>query len=49
MDCRRALKLSQGALLGVPQLTVEQIRRLIREAGCEPVERDTLYREVRRA
>jgi aminodeoxyfutalosine synthase len=30
------------------ELTVEQIRRLIREAGCEPVERDTLYREVRR-
>jgi len=26
------------------RLTVEQIRRLIREAGCEPVERDTLYR-----
>jgi aminodeoxyfutalosine synthase len=27
-------------------LTVETIRRLIREAGCEPVERDTLYRRV---
>jgi aminodeoxyfutalosine synthase len=30
------------------ELTVDQIRRLIREAGCEPVERDTLYRKVRR-
>lgn len=28
------------------ELGVEQIRRLIREAGCEPVERDTLYRPV---
>ena len=27
-------------------LTVEQIHRLIREAGREPVERDTLYRRV---
>jgi len=27
-------------------LTVEQLRRLIEEAGCEPVERDTLYRPV---
>lgn len=27
-------------------LTVEQLHRLIREAGCEPVERDTLYRRV---
>ena len=27
-------------------LTVDQIRRLIAEAGREPVERDTLYREV---
>ena len=30
------------------ELTVPQIRRLIREAGYEPVERDSLYREVRR-
>ena len=30
------------------QLTVDQICRLIREAGFEPVERDTLYRPVRR-
>ncbi len=30
------------------ELSVEQIGRLIREAGCEPVERDTLYRPVRR-
>ena len=28
------------------ELTVPQIRRLLEEAGCEPVERDTLYREV---
>src|SRR5258705_1282481 len=27
-------------------LTTEQIRRLISEAGREPVERDTLYRRV---
>jgi len=27
-------------------LSVEEIRRLIREAGREPIERDTLYREV---
>jgi len=30
------------------ELSVEQIRRLIREAGCEPVERDSLYRVVER-
>ena len=30
------------------ELTVAQIRRLIREAGFEPVERDTLYRLVQR-
>lgn len=30
------------------ELTVDQIRRLIREAGCIPVERDTLYRPVAR-
>ncbi len=30
------------------ELTVDQIRRLVREAGCEPVERDTLYRPVNR-
>lgn len=29
-------------------LTVEDIRRLIEEAGRQPVERDTLYREVHR-
>jgi aminodeoxyfutalosine synthase len=29
-------------------LSVEQIQRLIREAGWEPVERDTLYRRVLR-
>lgn len=31
------------------ELTVAQIRQLIREAGCEPVERDTLYRPVQRS
>jgi aminodeoxyfutalosine synthase len=30
------------------ELNVEDIKRLIREAGRIPVERDTLYREVRR-
>jgi aminodeoxyfutalosine synthase len=29
-------------------LSVEQIRRLIEEAGREPVERDTLYHRVQR-
>ncbi len=29
-------------------LSVEQIRRLIKEAGREPIERDTLYRRVQR-
>ena len=29
-------------------LTVKQLHALIREAGCEPVERDTLYRRVLR-
>jgi aminodeoxyfutalosine synthase len=29
-------------------LTVAELHRLIREAGCEPVERDTLYRRVLR-
>ena len=30
------------------EMTVDTIRRLIAEAGCSPVERDTLYNEVRR-
>lgn len=30
------------------ELSVDQIKRLIREAGCVPIERDTLYRPVRR-
>jgi aminodeoxyfutalosine synthase len=30
------------------ELTVDQIRRLIAEAGCEPVERDSLYRPLAR-
>ena len=30
------------------ELTVTEIQRLLREAGCEPVERDTLYRPVAR-
>jgi aminodeoxyfutalosine synthase len=29
-------------------LSVDHIRRLIQEAGREPVERDTLYRRVER-
>jgi len=29
-------------------LSVDHIRRLIKEAGREPVERDTLYRRVER-
>lgn len=29
-------------------LSVEELRRLIEEAGCQPVERDTLYRPVQR-
>lgn len=28
------------------ELTVDRLQRLIREAGCEPVERDSLYRRV---
>ncbi|NOT02439.1 MAG: CofH family radical SAM protein [Phycisphaerales bacterium] len=28
------------------ELSVDTLKRLIREAGCEPVERDTLYRRV---
>lgn len=30
------------------ELTVDNLQRLIREAGCTPVERDTLYRPVKR-
>jgi aminodeoxyfutalosine synthase len=30
------------------ELTVAQIHRLLLEAGCQPIERDTLYREVTR-
>jgi len=30
------------------ELTVDQIQRLIREAGCIPVERDSLYRPIAR-
>ena len=30
------------------ELSVAQIRGLIREAGCEPVERNSLYRPVKR-
>ncbi len=29
------------------ELTVPEIHRMLREAGCEPVERDTLYRAVK--
>jgi aminodeoxyfutalosine synthase len=28
------------------ELTVDQIQRLIREAGCDPIERDSLYRTL---
>jgi aminodeoxyfutalosine synthase len=28
------------------EMSVAELRRLIEEAGCEPIERDTLYREV---
>ena len=28
------------------ELTVDRLRRLIAEAGCKPVERDTVYRRV---
>jgi aminodeoxyfutalosine synthase len=38
---------SQGD--GVHQeLSVNEIKRIIREAGCVPIERDTLYKEIRR-
>jgi aminodeoxyfutalosine synthase len=30
------------------ELSVTELRRLIEEAGCQPIERDTLYREVLR-
>ncbi len=30
------------------ELSVDKLKRLIVEAGCEPIERDTLYRRVRR-
>ncbi len=30
------------------ELTAPGIHRLLREGGCEPVERDTLYRPVKR-
>jgi aminodeoxyfutalosine synthase len=38
----------QGRGTNRQELTVDQIRRLIREAGCVPVERDSLYRPVQR-
>lgn len=39
----------QGAGSTHQELHVNDIRRLIREAGREPVERDTIYRPIRRA
>jgi aminodeoxyfutalosine synthase len=40
-------RISHEAGAATPEiLSVEEIRRLIREAGREPVERDTLYRRV---
>jgi aminodeoxyfutalosine synthase len=42
-------KIYHDAGASTPQaMTREEITRLIREAGCEPVERDTLYRPVTR-
>ena len=38
----------EGAGTQRQELSVDQIHRLIHEAGCQPVERDTLYREVTR-
>jgi aminodeoxyfutalosine synthase len=38
----------EGAGTTHQELTIDKLRRLIREAGCEPVERDTLYRRVTR-
>jgi aminodeoxyfutalosine synthase len=38
----------QGRGTNRQELSVDQIQRLIREAGCIPVERDSLYRAVRR-
>jgi aminodeoxyfutalosine synthase len=38
----------QGRGTNRQELTVAEIRRLIVEAGCEPVERDSLYQEVSR-
>jgi aminodeoxyfutalosine synthase len=38
----------QGAGSTHQELHVEDIKRLIRETGNTPVERDTLYREIRR-
>jgi aminodeoxyfutalosine synthase len=36
----------EGAGTTHQELTVEKLKRMITEAGCEPVERDTLYRRV---
>jgi len=42
-------KIYHDAGASTPQaMTREEIMRLIREAGCEPIERDTLYRPVTR-
>jgi len=42
-------KITHAAGADTPQaLGVAEIEYLIREAGCEPMERDTLYRRVRR-
>jgi aminodeoxyfutalosine synthase len=38
----------EGGGSGLQALTVDQLRRLIAEAGFEPIERDTLYRRVLR-
>ena len=31
------------------ELSIDELKRLIREAGCTPVERDTLYRRIERS
>ena len=38
----------EGSRTTHQELSVDQLRRLIVEAGCTPVERDTLYRRVMR-
>lgn len=39
---------TQGDRVGQPMLARHELVRLIRDSGYAPVQRDTLYREVRR-